>query len=401
MCTGSARGRVGQYNRNPRKASGRGFPGELSSRMSMMVRKGGLEPPRREALEPKSSASTNSATFAASPPESPSKCNIINTLLSGLALVSLANPLFFQAIFSVSVGHYENFPVASVALPRSLRRPVKAIYAFARSADDFADEGNASPSVRLEALNAYRSQLDRLCSNAGSDDPLFQELSSQIGKWHLPVQPFYDLLDAFSQDVVKSRYANFGEVMHYCRRSANPVGRLMLHLFGQADARALAYSDGICSALQLINFLQDVGVDWAKDRVYLPQDELAKAGLNEVMLGKLIGESATCARPTPQFEMTSKPVAGIPVISFQSSLESRWRGFMLSQIDRTRKILQAGAPLGLILPGRIGFELRLIIAGGDRILRKLHVDPMASLRRRPTLNPWDWVVMLTRSLFKR
>jgi squalene synthase HpnC len=301
----------------------------------------------------------------------------------------------------VSIGHYENFPVASVALPRSLRRPVKAIYAFARSADDLADEGDASPDSRLEALNAYRKQLDRLASNQRSAEPLFQDLSNQILEWRLPLQLFHDLLDAFSQDVVKTRYANFGEVMHYCRRSANPVGRLMLHLFRQTDPRALAYSDGICSALQLINFLQDVGIDWIKGRVYMPQDEMAKAGLSDAVLATLIGDTSTDSMAAAQFETARKPLVGIPVVSYQSTGERRWREFMLGQIDRTRKMLQAGAPLGLILHGRIGFELRLIIAGGDRMLRKLHADPMASLKRRPTLSAWDWVVMLTRALLRR
>jgi squalene synthase HpnC len=301
----------------------------------------------------------------------------------------------------VSVGHYENFPVASIALPRFLRRPVKAIYAFARSADDLADEGEATPESRLNALNIYHKELDAIADKLPSNLPIFQELATQIAEWKLPLQPFHDLLDAFIQDVEKTRYANFAEVIHYCRRSANPIGRLMLHLYGQTDTRNFAYADGICSALQLINFLQDVTIDWKKGRVYLPQDEMTRAGLSDARLGKLLGDSSIVSTPVHEFKTTGKPLVGIPVVSFQSDPHIRWREFMLGQIERTHKILQGGAPLGLVLKGRIGFELRMMIAGGDRILRKLHLDPLSSLKRRPTLNIWDWIVMFARALFKK
>ncbi|MGA7180555.1 MAG: squalene synthase HpnC [Thiobacillaceae bacterium] len=301
----------------------------------------------------------------------------------------------------MSVGHYENFPVASLVLPRSLRRPVKAIYAFARSADDLADEGQVTPQSRLKALNIYRQELDAIVDPHTSDHPILNELGIQIRERDLPLQPFHDLLDAFIQDVEKTRYANFGEVMHYCRHSANPIGRLMLLLYGQTDPRNYAYSDGICSALQLINFLQDVAIDWRRGRVYLPQDELTKAGLSDALLGKLVGDTTSGSNPPQGSGPTVKSPIAIPIVSFQAGPESRWRDFMFGQIDRAHNMLQAGAPLGLILKGRIGFELRMMIAGGDRILRKLHTDPMSSLRRRPTLNIWDWIVMFTRALLKK
>jgi phytoene/squalene synthetase len=201
--------------------------------------------------------------------------------------------------------------------------------------------------------------------------------------------------------VVKTRYADFGEVMQYCRRSANPIGRLMLMLYGQSDPRNLAYADGICSALQLINFLQDVAIDWKKNRVYLPQDEMTRAGVNDKTIAALTGDQALENIPAEQSVMAGKPLFGIPVVSMQATPETRWREFMLEQIKRTQKMLQAGAPLGLVLKGRIGFELRMMIAGGDRILRKLHEDPMASLKRRPVLNAWDWIMMVTRALTKK
>lgn len=316
-------------------------------------------------------------------------------------MVSKSNPLFFQAFFFVSVRHYENFPVASLALPRRLRLPVKAIYAFARSADDLADEGEASPESRLESLGAYRHELDAIAGARSPSLDLFKNLSQVIAEWRLPLDPFYDLLDAFSQDVVKTRYADFGEVVSYCRRSANPVGRLVLHLYGQAKPRNLAYSDGICSALQLINFLQDVAIDWKKGRSYMPQDEMARFGLNDAQLAVLLGTSPPSANSTRAPASLGKGLMSIPLVVLQASPQSRWREFMLSQIGHARKMLQAGAPLGLALNGRVGFELRMIIAGGDRILRKLHVDPAVSLKRRPTLNVWDWIIMFFRALTKR
>ncbi len=273
----------------------------------------------------------------------------------------------FSASRPMTTKHYENFPVASLLLPRKLRQPVSLIYAFARQADDFADEGELEPSQRIELLNGFRMELDKIRDGKTPVTSLFNELAPMIAHYRLPLEPFYDLLDAFSQDVVKSRYADFAEVMQYCRRSANPVGRLLLHLYGVADRRNLAYSDAICSSLQLINFLQDVAIDFKKDRIYLPQDEMAKYKIAES-------------------QIASGDNGGL------------WEMFMLSQIERTRKLLQAGAPLGRILPGRIGLEMRMIIMGGESILRKLHKSRGNIFQQRPVLKPGDWAYMLYRSL---
>jgi phytoene/squalene synthetase len=167
-------------------------------------------------------------------------------------------------------------------------------------------------------------------------------------------------------------------------------------LFRDSDARHLAYSDGLCSSLQLINFLQDVGIDFAKGRIYFPQDELARAGLTDALLGGLCGQPlAEVAAPV------LAPLGGIAVVSAVSHPEDRFRSFMQGQIKRVRNMLQASAPLGLVLKGRMGFETRMIIAGGDRILRKLHHDPLAPLKRRVKLNAWDWAVIILRALFKK
>jgi squalene synthase HpnC len=298
----------------------------------------------------------------------------------------------------VPVDHYENFPVASFALPRPLRHPVEVIYAFARTADDFADEGDAPASERIAALDAYEAQLDLLEQGKPAENKLFADLAAVVHDYQLPLQPFRDLLSAFRQDVGKTRYANFGEVVDYCRRSANPVGRLLMALFKDNDPRHLAFSDGLCSSLQLINFLQDAGIDYRKGRIYFPQDELARAGLSDALLGTLCGQTTVAEAANPAMPA---PLGGIPVVSAVTTPEDRWRSFMFGQIKRVRAMLQASAPLGLVLKGRIGFETRMIIAGGDRILRKLHNDPLAPLKRRVKLNAWDWAVIILRALFKK
>lgn len=257
------------------------------------------------------------------------------------------------------VDHYENFPVASFMLPARLRAAVTDIYWFAREADDIADEGDCSPAERIAALDARERELDRIAGNAPPWTPLFVRLAEHIREHHLPLQLFRDLLDAFRQDVTKHRYADFGEVMSYCRRSANPVGRLLLHLFRETTPRSLALSDGICSSLQLVNFLQDVAADYRRGRVYLAQDELARHRLDDSTIAA--GEA------TPA-----------------------WCAFMGEQTERARRIMTAGAPLGSVLRGRAGFEVRMIVAGGLRILEKLAAVEGDIFHRRPTLGLLDW-----------
>ena len=181
----------------------------------------------------------------------------------------------------MSVGHYENFPVASLLLPRALREPVSIIYRFARSADDFADEGDDPPQVRLGNLQDFRLALEGIRAGESPRTALFADLARIIRDHHLPVTPFHDLLDAFSQDVVKTRYADFAEVLDYCRRSANPIGRLLLVLFKTNTNENYRRADCICSALQLINFWQDLEIDFARGRIYLPQDEMRGYGVGE------------------------------------------------------------------------------------------------------------------------
>ena len=268
----------------------------------------------------------------------------------------------------MSVEHYENFPVASLLLPARLRRPVELIYAFARTADDFADEGVAPPGIRLAKLGVYRAHLVTIAAGETPRDPLFAELGAAVREHALPVQLFNDLLDAFSQDVTKKRYARYEDVLDYCRRSANPVGRLLLHLFKHTTEPALRASDAICSALQLVNFWQDIDVDFTNDdRVYLPQDEMARFGVGTLHL-------------------------------IEKTCDDAWRGLLAFQIKRTRDLMLSGATLGRDLPGRIGLEIRATVQGGLRILEKIEAAGYDVFLRRPTLNLFDWPVVLARAL---
>ncbi len=262
----------------------------------------------------------------------------------------------------MGVGHYENFPVASLLVPARLREPIRVIYRFARSADDFADEGEDPPDVRLKKLGEYRRQL------AAPADPLLHEVAKIIREHELPVALFADLLDAFAQDVTQKRYASFAEVLEYCRRSANPVGRLLLHLFKRTSERDLQESDAICSALQLINFWQDIEVDYAKDRrIYLPQEEMARFGVTERHLAEKICDRA-------------------------------WQQLLQFQTQRTRALMLSGAGLGQRLPGRIGLEIRATIQGGLRILEKMEHAGFDVFRRRPRLRPFDWPLLFLRAV---
>ncbi|MDZ4202471.1 MAG: squalene synthase HpnC [Gallionella sp.] len=265
-----------------------------------------------------------------------------------------------------SVEHYENFPVASVLMPKRLRKPVAAIYHFARAADDIADEGELTNDERLLHLDEFRAELKRIETGVTPLTPLFRNLAAEIGEHALPMQPLYDLLDAFSQDVEKKRYANFDELLDYCRRSANPVGTLLLHLYGEASEVNLRYSDAICTSLQLINFWQDIAKDWAISRVYLPQDDLEKFHVSEAQIA-----------------------AG--------QTDDNWRALMKFEVDRAREMMLYGKPLGAILTGRIGLEMRMIIQGGLRILNKLEAADYDMFNKRPVLRPFDWVIMLAKS----
>lgn len=263
--------------------------------------------------------------------------------------------------------HYENFPVASLLLPRAVRRPVAVIYAWSRTVDDLADEGDLDPAERLGRLAACSEGLERALAGAPVDDPVLVASAAVVRRHRLPTAPFHDLVSAFRQDVEKKRYEDFAEVMDYCRRSANPVGRLLLHLTGHAGAANLRDSDHVCSALQLVNFLQDLRQDMGElGRIYLPRDEMAAFGVGEAHLREGITDESM-------------------------------RALFRYQVRRARDLLREGAPLGQRLPGLFGVEIRTIVAGGLLVLDRLEAledDVFA----RPRLGRADRLRILARAL---
>lgn len=273
----------------------------------------------------------------------------------------------YAACKTIARSHYENFPVASWLLPRALRRPVAVIYAFARQADDLADEGELAPEARLAGLAAFDAMLDGIASGTPQTTLLGIALADVIHRHALPIGLFRDLLSAFRQDVTTRRYAHFGEVMDYCRRSANPIGRLLLHLLGQDDAHDLACSDAVCSALQLINFYQDLAQDYAENgRIYLPEEEMQRFGVDEAHFR-------------------------------ERRTDLGMQRLMQHQYDRAYKLLRAGAPLATRLPGRFGFELRLTVLGGRRILEYLDRN-RADVFARPRLTRADGLKLVWQAL---
>jgi len=274
----------------------------------------------------------------------------------------------------MAVDHYENFPVASVLLPRHLQRAVRDIYRFARSADDIADEGDLSSSRRLADLGAYRSELHRIGTEPGTQfgpaapelAAVFEPLARTISEHQLPITPFFDLISAFEQDVIQTRYSTYAALLDYCAHSANPVGRLVLHLHQRVTPANIEQSDAICTGLQLTNMWQDVQGDWKRGRVYIPQEDLDHFGVTELDL--------QARRLSPQ-----------------------WSALMTFQIERTRALLNFGAPLARTIAGRVGFELRMVVEGARRILDRIEANQYDVFMNRPTLVKSDWAIVLWRA----
>jgi phytoene synthase len=261
--------------------------------------------------------------------------------------------------------HYENFPVASRLVPRRLRPHVWAIYAFARTADDFADEPEHR-GRRLELLDEWESRLDG-CLEGRPDGPVFVALAETFNAHDLPPQLFRDLLDAFRQDCRVSRYESWDELLDYCRRSANPVGRLVLHLFGYRDEERLGWSDAICSALQLTNFWQDVAVDWSKDRIYLPAEARRSHGVSEEDIGS-------------------------------GRAHDGFKELMREMVERTRLLFVEGKPLIVSVGGRLALELRCVWLGGNRILDKIGASGFDVFEERPTISRAEWLSLACRAM---
>ena len=277
-----------------------------------------------------------------------------------------------MTIGPVSIDHYENFPVASWLCPPALRPAITAIYRFARTADDIADEGDANPAERQASLADYRAALHRAANEGDTSGPwhgVFAPLADAIRNHRLPLAPLDDLLSAFTQDTANPLYPDRAALLDYCARSANPIGRLLLHLVGVHDRAALAQSDAVCTALQLINFWQDLSIDLPRGRCYVPRNDAQRHGLDHD--------------------------------AWPASDSSATQALLRELVAWARTTMLQGAPLVHRLPGRFGWELRLVVQGGLRVLDKIAARNFKVLRHRVHIDAWDAPLLLWRALWMR
>jgi squalene synthase HpnC len=267
------------------------------------------------------------------------------------------------------VDHYENFPIASIILPKHLRAPIETIYNFARSADDIADSRELPATFKQERLGFFREEFQRIQSDHSPLTPLFSELALLIAQHNLPIILFFQLLDAFEQDLTIKRYENFAQLRLYCNRSANPVGRILLHLFGHAQDDNLQWSDSICTSLQIINFLQDITDDYEMGRIYLPQDEMDSFGVTEHHIKNKV------------FDLS-------------------WLNFMDFQINRARQYLDDGSALYDKLPGRMGIEIKTIVKSGLQVTKKLSASRGNVFAKTHKINSLDFACILFQTIFR-
>jgi len=262
--------------------------------------------------------------------------------------------------------HYENFPVVSLFLPKRLRKHVAVVYKFARQADDLADEGNIKPGQRLVNLYNYEKNLNR-CLNNGYDNSFWEALGNTINEFNLTGKHFIDLLSAFKQDVEKIRYETFDEVLNYCEHSANPVGRIILEFFDIRDPDTLSYSDAVCTALQLTNFLQDTAIDYKKGRIYIPLEDLRKYEIDEIVFN-------------------------------QYKDSDSFRDVLKFQEVRIREMFENGKNLIPHLPKEIKKQIKWTILGGEKILDKIEKIDYSVLNFRPTLSKYDYIKLMFKAI---
>ncbi len=276
----------------------------------------------------------------------------------------------YSKAIKFSQSHYENFPVASLFLPKNIRKHVAVVYNFARNADDIADEGEYSIKERIQHLEKYRYQFSEALQGNYANE-FWKALHNTIISFNLSEKYFFDLLSAFGQDITKHRYETFIELLDYCKRSANPVGRIILEFFDIIrHDKAIEYSDAICTALQLTNFLQDVSVDYKKGRIYLPITEIKKYGVNESSF-------------------------------LEKRNDANFKNLLTFQVNRSSELFEKGKNLLPLLPKRLRFQISLTILGGEEILRKIRKIDYDVLNIRPKLSKIDYVKLLTKAFIKK
>ena len=275
----------------------------------------------------------------------------------------------YKSAIAFAKAHYENFPVISFLIPKKLQKHIAVIYWFARTADDFADEGELNPEERLKRLNDFEEKLTSTL-NGNPKNEFIAGLVNTIKDKNLTPHLFYDLLKAFKQDVLKKRYKDFNEVLEYCRHSANPIGRLILELFNIRNEEVFQYSDKICTALQLTNFYQDTIIDYKKGRIYLPEEEMQKFGVSK-----------------KSFELKENNLNLKSLIKFN--------------VERTQVLFEEGKSLLGHLNGRFKYEIKWTISGGEAILEKIKKNDYDVLNIRPELSKKDFIRLFLKSIFSR
>lgn len=273
----------------------------------------------------------------------------------------------YKKALKLATSHYENFPVVSLLIPSGLRKDVAIVYWFARTADDFSDEGNFSAAERLEKLNSFEFDFNSILHNDPEND-IEAALKATIINKNLSTDNFFNLLKAFKQDVTKKRYSDFQEVMDYCSNSANPVGRILLELFEIRNHKAFHYSDKICTALQITNFIQDTKIDYNNGRIYYPLDEMHQYGVDEKM-----------------FE--------------ENEISLNLKRLIEFSVDRVQKLFDEGKGILGYLSGRFRYEIAWTIKGGEEILNKIRGADFDVLKQRPYLSKPDYLKLFFKSFF--
>lgn len=273
----------------------------------------------------------------------------------------------YQSAEEFAKSHYENFPVISLTLPSEVKKHIAVVYQFARQADDLADEGEINPEKRIQNLDLYEKRFSDCLSGQFITD-FWMVLKNTINECNLTPKYFYDLLSAFKQDVYTKRYHNYDQLLDYCSRSANPVGRIVLEICGVRNEEAIRHSDSICTALQLTNFYQDISVDWLKSRIYLPQDEMEKFGVTE-----------------NSFD--------------EKQNNANFKSLLKFQIERTRKLFVDGRKLFPFLPSSLLVQIKMTVLGGEKILDKIEAIDYVVLKQRPKLSKVDYFKIFVKGLF--